>query len=151
VKLTKLAVYEPPYGQDGSAFEQQKSRVTELVRTGKPGDAAAYFFTAIGTPPQALEEMKRSPEWERTSKIDFTLAYDYAVLGGGDVPETVKSIAVPTLVLDGEKSLPFIRPAADRLAKLLPNSRRKTLEGQTHRAAPEAVAPELIAFFDEGA
>lgn len=149
-KVTKLAVYEPPYGQDERAFKQQKDRIHQLVQTGKPGDAAAFFFSAIGTPPQAIEDLKRSPNWEDIGKIDFTLAYDYAVLGNGSVPETVQRVSVPTLVMDGEKSMGFMHPTADRIAELVPNAQRKTIKGQTHQAAPEAVAPLLIEFFGEG-
>lgn len=148
-KIPKLAVYEPPYGQDERSFKEQKQRVNELVQTGEPGDAAAYFLAAIGMPAPALDDMKRSPEWQGISKLDFTLVYDYAVLGNGAVPDAVKQITVPTLVMDGEKSLPFMRPTADHIAQLIPTAQRKTVAGQTHQAAPEAVAPLLIAFFGD--
>jgi pimeloyl-ACP methyl ester carboxylesterase len=149
-KVPKLALYEPPYDQGDSEFEEQKERINQLVQTGKPGDAAAFFLSAVGMPPQALEDMKRSPEWEGIKRIDFTLAYDYAVLGNGTVPDSVKRISVPTLVMDGEKSLDFMHPTANRIAELMPNAQRKTIKGQTHQAAPEAVAPLLIEFFGEG-
>jgi pimeloyl-ACP methyl ester carboxylesterase len=149
-KVPKLALYEPPYGQDERAFNEQKGRINQLVEAGKPGDAAAFFFSAIGTPPQAVEDMKRSPDWEDIRKLDFTLAYDYAVLGNGGVPDTVKLITIPTLVMDGEKSMPFMRPTADHIAELIPNAQRKTIKGQTHQAAPDAVAPLLVEFFGEG-
>jgi len=147
--VAKLAVYEAPYGQDERDFKEQKERINQLVQTGKPGDAAEFFFSAIGTPPQALEDMKRAPEWQEMKKIDFTLAYDYAVLGNGAVPDTVKQITVPALVMVGEKAMDFIRPAADRIAALIPNSQRKTIEGQGHQAAPETMAPVLIEFFGD--
>jgi hypothetical protein len=84
-------------------------------------------------------------------KIDFTLAYDYVVLGDGTVPQAIaKTIAVPTLVLDGEKTLEFIHATADQVATLIPGAERKTLKGQTHQAAPEVTAPVLIEFFKRG-
>lgn len=146
-KVPKLALYEPPYGQDGATFNEQKERVQQLAQTGQPGDAATFFLTSIGMPPPALEELKRSPAWEGMRKTDFTLTYDYEVLGNGSVPDSARLIAVPTLVMDGEKSLDFIHPSADRLATLIPKAQRKTLPGQTHQAAPDAVAPLLIEFF----
>jgi pimeloyl-ACP methyl ester carboxylesterase len=146
-QVPKLAVYDAPYGQDQRAFDEQKNRVHQLVQTGKPGDAAAFFFTAIGTPPEALEGMKRSPEWETIKKTDFTLNYDYAVLGDGAVPDAVKRITAPTLVMVGEKSMPFMHATADRIAELVPNAERKTVGGQAHQAAPEAVVPLLRDFF----
>jgi pimeloyl-ACP methyl ester carboxylesterase len=153
-KVPKLALYEPPYGADDEkqkeTFSGQKQRTNELIKTGKPGDAAAYFLAAIGTPPDALQKLQASPAWEPMKKTDFTLAYDYAVLGDGTVPETIaRSIAVPTLVIDGEKTMEFMHATADRLANLIPGAKRKTLKGQTHQAAPEVVAPVLIEFFQD--
>jgi pimeloyl-ACP methyl ester carboxylesterase len=147
-RVPRLAVYEAPYGQDSAAFAKQKQRVNELVETGKPGDAAAYFLTAIGTPPEALDKMKRSPEWEAMEELDFTLAYDYEVLGSGAVPEaTARAITVPALVMNGGKSMGFMGAAADRIAALIPHSQRKTLAGQSHEVNADATAPVLTAFF----
>jgi pimeloyl-ACP methyl ester carboxylesterase len=147
-KVTKLAIYEPPYGQERQDFARQKQRVSELVRTGQPGEAAAFFMSAIGTPPEALEGMKRSPEWEAIKKIDFTLAYDFAVLGDGAVPQDIiKAIRVPTLVMNGDHSMDFMQPTADRIAALIPHPQRKTLKGQTHQVEAEAMAPVLVEFF----
>jgi hypothetical protein len=50
----------------------------------------------------------------------------------------------------GEKSLPFMHGTADRIAELIPNARRKTIQGQAHQAAPEVMAALLIEFFGEG-
>ncbi len=72
-KVPRLAIYEPPYGQDERDFNEQKERINQLVRTGKPGDAAAFFFSAIGTPPQVLEDMKRSPDWEGMAVPEHSL------------------------------------------------------------------------------
>jgi pimeloyl-ACP methyl ester carboxylesterase len=151
-KVTKLALYEPPYTvgneKQRQDFAEQKRRVGELIKTGRPGDAAAYFMAAIGTPPEALEKLKASPAWPGMAKIDFTLAYDYAVLGDGSVPPAVaKAIGMPTLLLDGEKTMESLHAAADRVAALIPGAERKTLPGQTHQAAPEVAAPVLIEFF----
>lgn len=147
-KVRKLAIYEAPYGQNAQDFATQKQRVGQLVRTGEPGDAAAFFLSAIGTPPEALEGMKRSPEWDAIRKMDFTLAYDYEVLGDGDVPEEiVKTIRVPTLVMNGGKSMHFMGKAADRIAALVPQSQRKTLSGQTHQIDAAITVPVLVEFF----
>jgi pimeloyl-ACP methyl ester carboxylesterase len=147
-KVPKLALYEPPYGQEKQQFDKQKHRVNELVRKGEPGEAAAYLLSEIGTPPDVLEGMKSSPEWEAIKKIEFTLAYDYKVLGDGAVPRDIaKAIAVPSLVMDGEKGVDFIHATVDQIAKLIPRAQRKTLKGQTHQVEAEAVAPVLIEFF----
>jgi pimeloyl-ACP methyl ester carboxylesterase len=152
-RVPKLALYEPPYGADSDTqrheFAVQKQRIGELIRTGQPGDAATYFLGTIGLPADAVERMKSSPQWEAMKKMDFTLAYDYAVLGDGTVPQAIaRSLTVPTLVLDGEKTMEFIHATADQLAGLIPGAERRTLKGQTHQAAPEVAAPVLIEFFE---
>src|SRR6187551_2160643 len=47
-KVIKLALYEPPYGfysaKHNQEFANQKRKVNELVATGKPGDAVAFFM-----------------------------------------------------------------------------------------------------------
>ena len=92
--------------------------------------------------------MKRSPEWEAIKKNDFTLAYDFAVLGDGAVPQdVVKAIGVPTLVMNGDNSMDFMHPTADRIAALIPHQQRKTLKGQTHQVEAEVMAPLLVEFF----
>jgi pimeloyl-ACP methyl ester carboxylesterase len=149
-KVPKLAIYDAPYGQTERDFKEQKDRIDQLVQTGKPGDAATFFFSAIGTPPPALEKIKQSPEWEGMKKMDFTLTYDYAVLGNGSVPDAVKLITSPTLVMVGEKSMGFMHQSADHIAELVPNAERKTIKGQAHAAAPETMAPVLIEFFGDG-
>jgi pimeloyl-ACP methyl ester carboxylesterase len=147
-KVSKLALYDPPYGQPPSDFTEQKDRVRELVRTRKPGDAAAYFLSAIGTPPKVLEGMKNSPSWDAMKKIDHTLVYDYDVLGDGQVPESVvEAITVPTLVMNGEKSMDFMHAAAARIANLAPNGRHTTIKGQAHGVTAEATVPVLTEFF----
>jgi pimeloyl-ACP methyl ester carboxylesterase len=151
-KVRKLALYEPPFASTDektkTEFAAQKRRTNELIKTGQPGDAAAYFLSAIGIPPDALEKMKASPQWAAIKKSDFTLAYDYTILGDGTVPQTIaQKISVPTLVIDGEQTMEFMHATADRLAKLIPGAERKTLKGQTHQASPEVTAPVLIEFF----
>jgi pimeloyl-ACP methyl ester carboxylesterase len=146
-KVSKLALYEPPFGQESGQFDQQKKQVNEIIRSGKPGEAAEFFLTAVGTPPEALEGMKASPEWDDIKKVDFTLAYDFEVLGNGVVPADIaRSIAVPTLVMDGEKGMEFMHATVEQLAKLIPQAQRRTLPGQTHEAEAGVVAPALIAF-----
>ncbi len=149
-KVPKLAIYEVPYGQDKEVFDKQKQGVNDRIKTGKPGDAATFFLTEIGTPQEALEKMKSSPVWKTIEKIDFTLTYDYEVLGDGRIPhEVVKTITVPTLVMVGEKSMDFMHATAGQLAKLTPNSSYKIVKGQTHQPKAEAVAPVVTAFFSK--
>ncbi|MEQ1771302.1 MAG: hypothetical protein ABL879_15855 [Devosia sp.] len=53
---------------------------------------------------------------------------------------------MPILVLNGDKSWPFMASAADAVATELPNARRQTLAGQDHGPKPEVFAPVIEAF-----
>jgi pimeloyl-ACP methyl ester carboxylesterase len=147
-KVPKLAIFEVPYGQGKEVFDQQKQGVNDRIKNGKPGDAAAFFLAEIGTPEEALEKMKLSPAWRTIEKIDFTLAYDYEVLGDGAIPhEVVKTITIPTLVMVGEKGMDYMHATAEQLATLMPNTSHKILKGQMHQPKAEAVAPVVTSFF----
>jgi pimeloyl-ACP methyl ester carboxylesterase len=151
-KVPKLALYEPPYGsnseKDKADFASQKKRLNELLRDGKRGDAAAFFLTSLGTPPEALEDLRKSPDWPFMQRVEHTLAYDYAVLGDGAIPvEIAKTLSMPVLVMNGGKSFDFMRDTAENLSKVIPNAQWKVLKDQTHQVSPEVLAPVLRAFF----
>ena len=151
-KVQRLALYEPPYGsdkeKDKAEFASQKKRINELIRDGEPGDAAAFFVTALGTPPEALEGLRKSPDWEFMKSVDHTLAYDYEVLGDGAIPvEIAKKVRIPTLVMNGDKSFDFMRDAAESLSNLITNAHWEILKNQTHEVSADAMAPLLKEFF----
>jgi pimeloyl-ACP methyl ester carboxylesterase len=61
--------------------------------------------------------------------------------------DRLATIRIPTLVLDGGASPPWIRSSATALAAAIPDARHVSLDGQTHGAAPEVLVPVLIDFF----
>jgi pimeloyl-ACP methyl ester carboxylesterase len=69
------------------------------------------------------------------------------IMGDFSFPkERVASVRVPTLVIDGATT-PWLSHAAQAVADALPNAQRRTLKGQPHNVAPEAIAPVLAEFF----
>ncbi len=152
LNIKKLALYEPPFNSgDANARTAAKNytqQLTALLAENRRGDAAALAMTSWGAPAEAVAGMRQSPAWSSIEAIAPTLAYDDAIMGDGSVPtQDAKVVKVPTLVLDGGSSPAFMHHAADGLAKVLPNARRRTLEGQTHDVAPEVLAPVLAEFF----
>jgi hypothetical protein len=144
--VTKLALYEPPYGVGDSAadeFAAYVSQMNELLETGRRSEAVALFLGDM-MPPEALDAMKQSSRWPLLEAVAPTLAYDNAVMGDGTLPiGEIASVLVPTLVLDGSESPSFLRESAEALAKALPRSVSKTLECETHRPEPAALAAVL--------
>lgn len=149
--ITKLALYEPPFMaevEDGTRTEEYSGRLTELLDAGRHGDAVALFMTHVGMPAQAVAGMRAQPGWAALEAIAPTLGYDDEVLGDGSVPrELASTIAVPALVLAGGASPQSLQQAAKATADALPAAEHRTLDGQTHDVAPDALAPVLVEFF----
>jgi len=155
-KITKLALYEPPFIVDDSRPPVPggyATRLTDLVASGRRGDAVELFMTeAVSVPPEMVAQMRQAPMWPALQALAHTLAYDGAVMEGAmsGSPAPLKrwaAVTVPTLVMDGGASPAWARNAVQALVDVLLNARRRTLEGQTHGVAPEALAPVLGEFF----
>jgi pimeloyl-ACP methyl ester carboxylesterase len=155
VAITRQALYEPPYIVDASRPplpEDYVAHLDELVASDRRGDAVEYFMTVgIGLPTEMVAPMRSAPMWKSLEDLAHTISYDGRVMGdqmsGGPLPREWSSVAVPTLVMDGGASPPWIRNAATALAAILPEAELRTLEGQTHEVAPDVLAPVLVEFF----
>ncbi|MEW2359630.1 alpha/beta hydrolase [Spirillospora sp. NPDC029432] len=151
-RVAKLALYEPPFTaeveRDDRAGEYTR-RLTGLLAAGRRGDAVELFMTNVGVPPQAIAGMRAQPGWAAMEAIAPTLAYDARLLGDGTVPRgTAAAVTVPTLVLTGGESPQNLRKAAEATAGALPAAGFRSLDGQTHDVAPDALAPVLTEFFN---
>ena len=149
--VTKLALYEPPFMtevEDGARIKEYSERLGELLDAGRKGDAVALFMTNVGIPAEVVAGMRAQPGWSAFEAIAPTLAYDAALLGDGHVPRDLAStITVPALVLAGSAGPQGLRQAAEATADAVPTAGHRTLDGQTHDVAPDALAPVLAEFF----
>ena len=154
-KVKKLAMYEVPYNDEDSAqqaWREYVGQLKELLATGRNGDAVGLFMMLVGASPDQVEGMHQHPMWPLWEAVAPTLAYDHIAALGEDasVPtERAASVAVPTLIMDGSGSFPFMHATAQTLADAIPHAQHRTLEGQTHEVAAEALAPVLIEFFKD--
>lgn len=150
-KVTKLAMWEPPYIPDGFPRPPADTAKTfaDLVAAGKR-DAAAEFFMArvVGLPAEFVAQAKSAPWWPAQLALAHTLTYDATIMGDYVLPvERVATVTTLTLVLDGGASFPFMAPTAEALAKALPHGQRATIEGQGHDASAASLASALDPFF----
>lgn len=151
-KVRKLAMYEAPYNDEETARQAWKNfrkQINEAVAAGRRGDAVALFMTLVGAGDH-LAEMRQYPMWPMWEALAPTIAYDAAAVGDdASVPtERAAQITVPTLILDGELSFPFMHVSATTLAKAISQAQHRTLKGQTHEVAAAAIAPVLVEFFE---
>jgi pimeloyl-ACP methyl ester carboxylesterase len=150
--IKKLALYEPPFIVDDSQPRPPAdlaSRYNEMIAAGRRGDAVEYFMTrVVGLPVEFAAQARNAPWWPAQEAMAHTLAYDAAIMGDFSLPTgQAASVSAPTLVIAGEASFPFMRATAQALAGALPNGYARMLEGQTHHAAPQVLAPVLEKFF----
>jgi pimeloyl-ACP methyl ester carboxylesterase len=151
-KIKALALYEPPYNDDPGArraWREYRKNLDDVLAEGRRGDAVILFMKLVGMPDEHVPMVKQMPMWPMFEAVAPTLAYDAAELGDEAAVPTDKAsrVNVPTLVMDGSKSFPFMHPSAVRLAQAMPNGQQRTLEGQTHEVSVDVLAPVLIEFF----
>ena len=153
--IEKLVLYEPPIGAvrpGGPPFDEARNEIDALVATGDTAAAARYFLTEmLGTPRffVALMRILMRSTWTRVKSVAHTLPYDLALLADRSLlTARVSDLAVPTLVIAGAKSPPFMQQAATRIAHVLPNATTLLLPGESHdvsKAAP-ALGTSLTEF-----
>ena len=150
--VQKLAMYEAPYNDDANArgaWREYRQQLKEIVATGRGGDAVGRFMMLVGMPADQVEGMHQHPMWPLWEAVGLTLEYDAAAMGeDASIPtERAVGVTVPTLIMNGSESFPFMSIAAQTLANTIPNAQHRALEGQTHEVASEVLAPVLIEFF----
>ena len=103
----------------------------------------------VGLPLEFVAHARTQPFWQAQEALAHTLAYDAMIMGDYSLPtERAAAVTVPTLVLAGEASFPFMRETARTLANTIPDGQHRTLEGQEHNVDPAALAPVLVEFFN---
>jgi pimeloyl-ACP methyl ester carboxylesterase len=154
-KVEKLAMYEPPYNDEDSSrqrWREYTKQLKELLASDRKGDAVALFMMLVGAPADQVQGMRQHPLWPMWEAVAPTLAYDHIADLGEDasVPvEQAARVTVPTLVMSGSESFPFMHTTAAALANAIPHGQHRVLVGQTHEVASEALAPVLIEFFSK--
>jgi len=153
-KITKLALWEPPFVLDPAARPpaDQVEQYNTMVGEGRRGDAVEYFMAkVVKLPPEFVAFARTQPFWAGQEKIAHTLAYDATIMGDYSVPvERTAAVMAPTIVMAGAASFPFMRESAQSLAGALPNGTVRILEGQEHNVSPEAISEVLEEFFASG-
>jgi pimeloyl-ACP methyl ester carboxylesterase len=147
--ITRLALYEPPVAIDGGkSGAELLATVSERIAAGRRSDAVEAFLTATGMPAEIMAQMRRAPMWAGLESIAHTLPYDVTITADPEVlTDRAPAVAVPTLVIAGGDSPPYLRDSARAVADRVPGARHRILDGQTHAVDPAALAPLLVEFF----
>jgi pimeloyl-ACP methyl ester carboxylesterase len=148
LQISRLALFEPPL-QDDRAEAGESDFTVELAKLlGEAGNAAAveYFLTGIGVPLEFVGSMRSAPTWRQMEAAAPTLLYDSAI-SDATTTALLRSVDVPTLVLDSLASSDDLTGWAAAVAAQLPRASHESLAGEWHVVPDETLAPVLAGFF----
>jgi pimeloyl-ACP methyl ester carboxylesterase len=145
--IGRLALLEPPLQEDGAERpDPLTAELGELVAAGCNGDAIEHFHQSIGVPHEFIDSMRTAPEWAKMEPIAHTVVYDCKI---SDTTRSalLRSVELPTQVLDSMGSTADLTGWAATVAAQLPRGRHRSLAGEWHTVPDETLAPVLIEFF----
>jgi pimeloyl-ACP methyl ester carboxylesterase len=152
LNIKKLALYEPPFvaGKNHGPPADSEGQLKRLIAENRRGDAVKFFMVdMVGMPAIFSYVMRVLPMWPKLKAVAHTLPYDAAVLGDFSVPrKRAASVAVPSIVIGGEKSPVELRGAVSAAAEAIPGAQQQMLKGQTHNVSVKVLAPVLVEFFN---
>ena len=173
-RVTRAAVYEPPFYPRGLAHDQITLFNAEVDR----GDLASALVTAgrlVGLAPMPVRvlpkpiarlfttaviraDSRTKGPYAHLRELIPTMRYDFNVVGGMDGRmKTMRSIRRSMLLLSGTNSPAYLRHAVRSLGEVLPNSHHTEFKGLDHSGAwnkarggcPMVVAAALGDFFGQ--
>jgi len=145
-RLRALALYEPPISLERVPHypEGTIDRLERMLRDGdRQGVVTAFLREVARVPDAALAQLRAAPSWParlaaahtipREMRAEEAYVLDAARFAG---------MTVPTTLLLGGDSPPFLRAATDAVRCAVPNGQVLVLQGQQHTAMN--TAPELF-------
>ncbi len=152
--LHKLVLYEPGFPVDGIEMYPPGTREklqAFLEQGDREGLLVAFFRDIVHVPEKEIALLRAEPVWQARLAAAHTLVREMAEADYAFDPERFRGLAVPTLLLLGEHSPPFLKKPTERLASVLRNSRVVVMPGQGHVAmstAPELFLHEVMGFLN---
>jgi len=153
--IKRLALYEAPFIVDDSRVttEHDWAQIREAVATNRRSDAIRFFLKTVGLPSVAIALMRVMPVWSKLKAVALTIRYDGTIVQDNQKGEPLPahrwaSVTAATLIMDGGKSLAWIRHGNWSLANVFQDSQYRTLEGQTHMVNAKVQTPILVEFFN---
>jgi pimeloyl-ACP methyl ester carboxylesterase len=154
VKMKKLMLYEAPFTVvDETDVKPPTDAVEALDNFVAKGDRAGvlnYFATEILNMPRLLVQflgLFNKKNARVVESVAHTLPYDIRILDKTKFKtpnETAKKIAVPTVVLYGDKTAKNLKKASVALADAIPDAKLTAVPGSSHFVKPQKLVPVLV-------
>jgi pimeloyl-ACP methyl ester carboxylesterase len=133
---------DPVWGPKLAPLERQFGDIADLIRRGRPEQAAREFWEAFGESKAGWERLRpalketlvaNAPTWLEEFEDPGAVSAD---------PVTLGEFLLPALISYGSNSVPWLQEISDRLAALLPNATRRVLPNTGH--LPHLTSPGLF-------
>jgi pimeloyl-ACP methyl ester carboxylesterase len=150
--LRKLVLYEPPIPTGIELYPSESvERIRAALAAGDRDGAVAIFMREIAQAPQRdLDVLRSAPAWQGRVAAAHTILRE---IQSSDTyifePARFRQMTVPTLLLLGGDSPPFLQRATQAAQAALPNNRIAVMPGQQHVAmntAPDLFVREVLRF-----
>jgi pimeloyl-ACP methyl ester carboxylesterase len=145
--IPRLALFEPPIEPNEAPTGESDftNELAELVAAGRRRDAVEFFHRGIGVPEEVMAQMT-PPVWAALEAVAHTLVYDCRLSDAMSL-RLVRSVTVPTLVVDSQGSSGELTGMAATVVEALPNGTHRSLAGAWHGVPDQTLAPVLTEFF----
>ena len=156
--ISHLVLFEPPFVVDDGRPPLPADYVRRLdafVAAGRPDEAAAFFMAmAANLPEEMVAGVRQSPFFAPVVGVAHTIAYDGRIMGstmsGTPLPsDRWAKVTMPTLVLHGDRTEPWLAAGARAAAEVLPSASVRAVPGEQHSAPADVLAAVLREFADE--
>jgi pimeloyl-ACP methyl ester carboxylesterase len=152
--VRRLVLYEPPVLPPPRSAASD--RLAELLAAGRRSEVVETFFREVARIPDGdIALLKSLPSWQARVAAAHTTVREERL---GDQyrfdPARFASLTVPTLLLAGSQSPPFLQASTEAVAAAVPGARVIVLAGEAHNAidtVPERFAAEVLGFLQRGA
>lgn len=149
LSVAGLVLYEPPLPKltvDMAEHESLAGRMEPLLEEGKREAAVKLFFKEA----TGADNIEHWPIWPECVELAETIVREGYVVGDFD-PADVE-VAVPALLLTGDRSPGYLQDGVDILKEEIANNRVVEIEGAGHAGvvtAPGDVAAAVREFLDD--
>lgn len=145
--ISALALLEPPVEFERPEADDPLTRQLDALLAERQHEAAVeHFHQAIGVPVEMIDTMRGTEAWSMMKSVAPTLVYDCKI-SEATTRELLALVKVPTHVFDSAGSSDDLTGSAAEVARLLPDARHTSLDGEWHGVAADVIAAELVGFF----
>ena len=131
---------EPPMAATAAALAANRDFFAAFDRTvetaGGPAAAELFLRTVLGD--AAYERMPRAYQDRSKAKWASIRADSHALIAYPPRYEELSNVAMPVLLLGGDRSAQYFRPTLEALLGALPNARLEVIAGAGHMLHAEA-------------